>query len=209
MKDDLIEVKRGRGNSRQPLRNKPGAYVVTHTPTGQEYVGSAKNLSGRESEHRSMLKHNKHSCPPMQELYNSDPNIENYQFRCLPTETREEAFDIEQKWIDERKDSGRLLNVGTNTRSWRKGVPFTDEQKELLRKARTGFKTSEEVRAASAAHLAKYRNGSTNGAAKEVEVNGVTYGTIREAAAANGMNEDSMRWRLKSDRYPNAKFKDK
>ena len=193
----------------QSFRNKPGAYRLTHIPTGKVYVGSTKDLSGRESEHRYKLKKGRHTCPPLQELFNKDPNPKNYRFECALTEDREKAFRLEKEWIDERKDKGVLLNVGLEVESWCKGREMASETKEKLRLARTGFKDSENVRLAKARHLDSFRNGAKNHTARSIVVDGVEYDTITEASKVLGIEKSTLRLRGLNPNFPNVVLRDR
>ena len=86
-----------------------GAYVLTDKRTKKFYVGSSKDIRKRFNRHFRDLKNREHHCPGLQELWN--------RYGCLvetvfPTETREEAYALEQDLIERHLDSPLLLNIG-------------------------------------------------------------------------------------------------
>jgi excinuclease UvrABC nuclease subunit len=45
---------------KNPLSRQPGCYVITHSVSEKQYVGSSVNLAGRISSNLTTLKDNKH-----------------------------------------------------------------------------------------------------------------------------------------------------
>jgi group I intron endonuclease len=90
-----------------------GVYTLTDRFTGKFYVGSSQNVENRLKEHMSALHCGYHANVNLQTLWNSGrvALLEN----VFPTETREEAFLLEQDFIDRFKDSDLLLNIGLGT----------------------------------------------------------------------------------------------
>lgn len=89
--------------------NCVGAYVLTDVRSGKFYVGSSGELEKRLTRHLYDLRRNTHHCSPLQELWNKRGELVETIF---PTDTREEAYQLEQDLLDRFKDSNLLLNIG-------------------------------------------------------------------------------------------------
>lgn len=85
-----------------------GAYVLTDVRTGKFYVGSSGDVHKRFAKHFSTLRTNKHHCLPLQFLWNNNGRLLQTVFQ---TETREEAYVLEQNLLDGHTDSDKLLNI--------------------------------------------------------------------------------------------------
>lgn len=86
-----------------------GTYLLTDVKTGKFYVGSSENIRKRLDRHIRDLNCNEHHCPELQELWWSNKQLRETIFQ---TETREEAYALEQDILDRYKDSDLLLNIG-------------------------------------------------------------------------------------------------
>jgi group I intron endonuclease len=91
-----------------------GVYTLTDSRTGKFYVGSTSDIAKRAHRHFKELRENRHHCIPFQKLWNSGKV--NLVLSEFPTETREEAYLLEQDIIDRHQDSQLLLNVGLGVR---------------------------------------------------------------------------------------------
>jgi group I intron endonuclease len=85
-----------------------GAYVLTDVRTGKFYVGSSGEIDKRIARHISDLRRNEHHCPELQELWNKNYRLTETKFY---TETREDAYVLEQDLLNRYKDSYKLLNI--------------------------------------------------------------------------------------------------
>ena len=114
---------------------KCGAYLIRHIFTNKIYVGSSGDLRERiwrQRRHLSLgINRNKY----LQDVYNINNKIEIY---LLITETREDAFSLEQDFIDYFKNSGLLLNVAMDARVSMKERIITKETRDKISKAHTG-----------------------------------------------------------------------
>lgn len=204
MSKELQKIIRGKGNQSQPHRFKSGAYLIKHIPSDLVYVGSTADVSRRESEHFSMLRRGKHSCEPLQRLYDESADQQEFEYLFHPTENREEAFDLEQEWITEKERDGVLVNVAQDARCSTKGREFSQETKEKLRQARLGKPLSKEHAEKQRCQLrAMAKSGEANPSARTITVDGVRYGTIKEAANVLGVEKSTLRNRGLNDNFPN------
>lgn len=120
-----------------------GAYIIQNNETLETYVGSGI-LSERKKNHFSDLRNNKHCNKKLQEAFNKSSN---FDFIGVETDTREEAYQLEQILINDQIDNPLLLNIVLDVN---KGVPrgwkHSEETKELLRQQKLGTKASEETK---------------------------------------------------------------
>jgi hypothetical protein len=116
-----------------------GCYLLHNPNTDEFYVGSGI-MDDRRVNHIKLLKKNSHYNSKLQEAYNKDPNFE---FICSETETREEAFLLEQSIIDDFSDSSLLLNISKSSIGNGKQ---SEETKEKLRQISIKQFASQEVR---------------------------------------------------------------
>lgn len=84
------------------------SYIMRFPETDHFYIGSTGNKERRETEHRADLRLGRHACLAAQEIYGLSPIVE---FEWFPTETRQEAYALEQKLLDHYRHSPRLLNA--------------------------------------------------------------------------------------------------
>lgn len=184
-----------------------GAYVITHMESGKRYIGSTSDLRARKTVHMAYLNTGTHVNQALQEAFNSDPDLE---FRFYPTETREEAYDIEQLLLDRNHGKPDCLNIASNARlPWlgRKHTEETkakmsetasqrpdlsDEEKQRLRILRVGIPHSDEVRS----RMSESHKGKPSPAARPVMVNGVLYRSGLEAARMLGMPASTVKKKL-------------
>lgn len=173
-----------------------GAYILTHVQSGCIYIGSTGDLFLRSWRHRNELKRGVHRCKRLQALYSGDQNI---AFTEVPTSTKEEAIDEEQRLIDLNKGSTLLLNVVTlNVRNtmasiFANGHRHSDETRKRMSEAKKGTKLPASTR---------LKMGQASGKTKAVIIDGIEYFSIRAASEALGVTFDQVRNRTKSPNYP-------
>lgn len=89
----------------------PWIYTITCTANGKYYLGRAKNLNARKSQHFSSLKGGRHSNPHLQSAYNKY-GVDAFKFEMLyETSTPEEC---EQRELDAR-DASDMFNISTRS----------------------------------------------------------------------------------------------
>lgn len=192
----------------------PGAYIITHLPTGVYYIGSSQNIGRRIVNHRNQLQMGTH---PNKRLLETVKSLDELSIVSHPTETLDQARDKEQELLDKHHGQDLCCNVGTGSRSpWSiGGVPeslkklnrgralgnrhseghvVSDEVKDAVRRANTGLKRSEET-------IAKLRAAAPTCQMipRQVSVNGIVYDSISAAAKAHGVSSPTVRNRIQSE----------
>ena len=192
-------------------------YLFEHLPTGKTYVGSTVDFSSRKACHLHDLRKGRHSCSKLQSLYDQDSNLDNWKWILVVCNGRLHMFEVEQQLIDNRKDTGLLLNTSLEAMS-----PIVHNLKDPLVAAKrlealkSSFRTNRPVIAKRISEGMKSRwelpgakesiRGGGNPFAKKVKVDGVVYGSVKDAQAALGINEKTIRKRANSPEYPNYSF---
>lgn len=128
-----------------------GVYIISDEETELKYIGSTNNLNRRRHEHLKHLNEETHHNEALQRLYEVSPNLD---FQIIPTNTREEAYRLEQELLDTNNSSRFLLNVATDARTSGKNAILSKETKRLISQAKTGQKLSED-------HIQKLRESHT------------------------------------------------
>ena len=111
-----------------------GAYVIVHPLTRQVYVGSTENLATRKYKHLWHIKNGTHRNSKIKEAFQRNP-VENVFFFIWPTNTRDEAYDIEQQFLDASINSDKSLNIASNARLNGKDVVRSPELRKRISKA--------------------------------------------------------------------------
>lgn len=182
-------------------------YVFEHLPSGKKYVGITCNFPQRKSGHLHRLRQGNHPSFLMQELYNEDSNLDHWHWGIFVMPGKQHALDCEQSWIDQFASEGKLLNSSLNGRSPISHVMDRPEVQEKIRQHRESLDPSIRFRRSQAAKKGLANRWSQEGArekiqgggnpfAREVVINGVTYGSVIGAAAELGVNEKTIRNRI-------------
>jgi group I intron endonuclease len=102
-----------------------GIYKITNTINGKFYIGSARSLYKRLSEHQEKLKKNKHKNPHLQNSYNKYGNV--FSFEIIKMCNIEELFIVEQYYLD-------ILNPEYNINKQATGrhIPHTLETRKKI-----------------------------------------------------------------------------
>ncbi len=166
-----------------------GVYLIFHLESQKAYVGSHSDLFNRRCEHLSQLRRNIHPVKKLQELFNIDDKIIIY---FMPTNTREEAYDIEQHMLDKfhTLDNKYILNTSPTARTTL-GSIRSPESRERYRLSKLGIPKSPE-------HAAKIRERNML-KAKRISIDGVEYESIHDASRKTGLHRPTIKKRLLSD----------
>lgn len=122
-----------------------GIYKITNIKNGKFYIGSARSLYKRHSEHFEKLHKGSHKNPHLQSSFNKYGNV--FKFEILKLCNFEELFNVEQYYIDvlnpqyniNKKATGRHLPHSLKTKlkiskSQYKKVNQYDDQGTLINK---------------------------------------------------------------------------
>jgi len=140
-----------------------GIYKIANKLTGDFYIGSAINLTGRFNSHKSKLVNNIHESPLLQNVYNKY-GLENLQFEVVELiNDKTKLIDIEQKYLDELRPKYNICKIAgsrlgqkatletkkklSNLHKGNKyclGYKHTEETKKKMSLAHKGFKHTEE-----------------------------------------------------------------
>jgi len=123
------------------LPSNCGAYIITHTASGQIYIGSSGDLVRRMRVHRLRFSKGLHENKRLQIAYDSDRRF-SVMFHMTPD--RETAYCKEQELLDLYVKSGaEVTNVSMDVRISGLGHEVTPEHREILKTLRTGKKASQ------------------------------------------------------------------
>lgn len=81
------------------LQNVCGVYKITNLINGKFYIGSSKNLRVRLWKHRSLLRHNKHDNPHLQNSWNKYGE-DNFDYSVVEICDESIQYEREQYYID-------------------------------------------------------------------------------------------------------------
>lgn len=141
---------------------KTGIYKITNTVNGKIYIGQAKNIESRWSNHKSALRRQKHYNSILQNSWNKYGEIY-FVFEIIEICDFEELFIRENYWCkllnSHMREFGYNLGITTDTKKYylsdeakkrigdaQRGIPRTEKEKEKISKSLTGRKLSDKVR---------------------------------------------------------------
>lgn len=183
------------------LRNVPGIYILENLSTYKTYVGSSKNLAARILRHRSDLINGIHINKKLQDSFNKTKDKNNWVIHIGLLDNREEALNREQLILDEGHGTKHLLNISP----WaRRG--FNKELEEQRLQKLLDFVRSPEHRKNTSEHSKlkwlneDFRKRCIYSMGKNIEVNGIKYGSIREASRETGYSVATIKSKLIDDK---------
>lgn len=157
-------------------------YALVNKKTGEFYVGSTRSINDRVASHKNMLRTNTHSNRFLQADYNKFKDENNYVFKIAIYPDYELAADREQEILNEGFHSGVLFNIANGarmsdrTRTEKYAKPkYTEESKreQKIRASKTGVSNWENP---------ELRRKMINSMGENITVDGVSYGSVREAS---------------------------
>jgi group I intron endonuclease len=137
-----------------PGKQIPGAYALVNPKSMQIYIGSTDDLYGRKYKHLWHIERGDHRNEKVREAFRNQP-VGQIFFFTWPTNTRDQAFDLEQKFLDMFFGDPRCLNLAPNARSVA-GSKRSEEQKEAIRKLTLEQWENPEFREKQSQSLKKY-----------------------------------------------------
>lgn len=181
---------------------KIGCYQVKCKKTGKFYIGSSANMPNRKAQHIWTLKKGANNTPALQGLYDEDKDITRFEWSFIVTQTRDQAYDVEQSLIDKHWGDPLLLNVSKDARSPLSGFTFSPEAKEKARQTRLALQQDPEhkerhrqsvLKMWSDPERRKKRSGAGNPFAKKISIEGNVYGSVTDAARILGLDQKTLR----------------
>jgi len=122
-----------------PHRKIIGAYRIIDSFGNIKYTGSSSDLLRRYVNSVNALKMGSYHNTAMQDFYNNNPFI---TFIFKQTNTREEAYLLEQRDLDTLFNNGLLLNKAKYAKDSFKELELTSETREKLRHAKLNNKNA-------------------------------------------------------------------
>jgi len=165
-----------------------GAYRIRHTVTGHYYFGSSSNLEVRKCAHITKLKGGAHQATELQNAWNSYPGEDRLEFTFFITDTLEAARKLERKLIADAVESRDVLlvnqkltkEISINVANLLDECDMENEEASL-KVSKLKWITYERDRIASS---------------REVEIDGIVYPSITDAAKALGIKMGTLYYRL-------------
>jgi len=118
-----------------------GAYIIEHPHTGLLYVGSTCNLYRRLHGHAISLMKGTHRSKKLQAAFDVHPKL---TIKFKSTKTREEAYDVEQFFLDKLAVTGTLTNTALDARLNGKGVSRSPEHRVKITNGLMQYYASDE-----------------------------------------------------------------
>lgn len=190
------------GNNNYTVKNNNcGTYLIRELNTGKLYIGSSGRVYKRISRHKEFIVSRKHDNSNFNDLLKTT-NIKDYELIVFFTSNREEAYLLEQYFVDKYKDTGYLLNIANDVKLARLGAKNTTEHNRILSecsknrvytdKDRTKISNIRKTNLKSIEQFKKILDAKK----VKVSVNGVEYESITEAGIKSPYSESSIRRKL-------------
>lgn len=203
---------------------QPGVYRAYFPPSPFFYEGSTANLYHRVKDHESKLRKGSHKSPAVQKAYDEAGRV---VFEVQRTTNRQAAFEEEQRRLDASHGNPFCLNTSPDARKTvlssdpsalrtysprgphspehiakikeaaQNRPPISEETRRRLSESHKGATLSEE-------HKEKIRL-TAQGSGLAVNIEGVNYSSVKDAARQLKMDPGTLRSRVFSN---NEKFKD-
>lgn len=194
---------------------RTGIYKITNTINGKIYIGQSKDIE------RRFKQHIKSKCSYAINRALKKYGVDNFTFEVLYECPIEEMNKWETFYITifgSLSPKGYNLNMGGN------GTVTSEETKRKMSEQRKGTKTgkdnhmfgkivSERTKKLLSIHSSGSNNpmfgrtGANNTKSKPIEIDGIQYGGLREAAKTLNIYHSTIQGRLKSDSFPNYKYR--
>lgn len=191
-------------------KDQSAAYIIREMCSGNVYVGSSEKVYTRVCKHKWHIQRKQHDNSKFTELL-QQTHIKNFDLIVIFTDTREEAYDLEQYFVNMYKDTGLLINIANDVRFAMRGRVLTDEHREKIREANTGKIMSDEARQKIALSRKQSVKAITqlqemlNRKKRRISVNGVEYESLTQASEFSGMTLSMLRSAL-DENDPNVKW---
>ena len=188
-----------------------GIYKIYNIQNGKCYVGSTIDFEMRKAQHFTKLRHNKHHSKHLQNAWNKYGEA-SFRFDIIEIieitdNIKAELLFREQFWLDAINPEYNILKTAYSSL----GYKHTKETKEKISKTTKGKKKSE----AHAQHIKEAQKGKTlteehknklkeaakhrnnDGYKQKVQIYGVVYDSVQNAAKILGMHRSTISKKLK------------
>lgn len=187
--------------------DQSAAYFIQDFSTGKIYIGSSGKIYKRICTHKQAIVVKKHSNKNFTKLLQDTPS-EYFDITLIFTNSREEAYEIEQYLLNLYINNSLLLNIGLDVKLAMKGRVLTEDHKNKISISNTGKKLSLETRAKMSA-FSKTNERAINHfkeiletKKRKIMVYGVEYESIHRAGILSGLSESCIRRALRNKRNP-------
>jgi group I intron endonuclease len=183
-------------------------YLIRELINGKIYIGSSGKIYKRISRHKQDLNLKFHPNSNFNKLL-KETNIKNFELIVIFTDTREEAYDLEQLFVDKYKDTNLLLNTAHDVRFARLGAKNSEEHIQRMREFMSGRKASEQTRKLQSdfhktnTRAIEQHKEIIEAKRRKISVYGTVYESITEAGNLSPYSHSFIRRRVRKNDDPN------
>jgi predicted GIY-YIG superfamily endonuclease len=160
---------------------RSAVYVAQEIFTGKVYVGSTAHPGTRHRDHQYAINRKAHANPAIMAMIDDGESIE-FDYYAIFTDSRDQAFEFEQRLIDFFKAKELVLNAITVDIRNPNSDPRLKEM-AIVRIRQLGLTSR-----------------------REIMVDGVIYPSMKSAIIKTGYAKNKIQRRLKSDKYPDTRW---
>jgi group I intron endonuclease len=198
-----------------------GTYLIRNLDNGKTYIGSSGKIYNRITKHKNMIYNKNHDNHIFTELLKTS-NLKDYELIVFFSIDREEAYNLEQYFVNKYKDSGLLINIAQDVRNTWQGMKLTSDHVKKIILKNIGKKRSVEVRTKMSGRVItdeakaklsifhktdkkanEHFNKILDDKKKPISVNGIEYSSISEAGLKSPYSESFIRRHLNDPLYTN------
>lgn len=188
--------------------DKNAVYFIRELFNGKMYIGSSSRIYKRICMHKKDLNLKVHPNSNFNTLL-KETNIKNFELIIIFTDTREEAYNLEQQFVDQFKHTDLLLNIAHDVRLARLGAKNSERHIQRMRELMTGKIVSDETKKRqSVFHKTNLRaieqhKEIIQDKRRKINVYGTIYKSLTDASNLSPYSNSFIRRRLKKNRDPN------
>lgn len=170
-------------------------YLIRETQDGKIYVGSSSKIYKRITRHKEwILRLRRHPNKVLSQIA-ENRNPSDFELIIFFTSNREEAYRLEQFFVNRYKETDQLINIAYDVRHAMRGHIFSEEHKRKISEANTGRAIGEQTRL----NISSSRRNSIKAQEqlavlhakkrRRIQVDGVEYESVAEASSRLGISE--------------------
>lgn len=179
-------------------KDHTATYIIREIDLCKIYIGSSEKVYDRIARHKWHILRKQHDNSKFTELL-QQTHIKNFELIIIFTDSREEAYDLEQYFVNMYKDTGLLLNIADDVRFAMRGRELTEEHRQKISEANTGKIMSDEAkekisysRKNSEKAISQIQE-MLNRKKRRISVNGIEYESLAEATRLSGNTQAAIR----------------